>query len=236
MSEERRLGHATFEVAGLACRVACDYAKPVLWVTELHPGFRCERDPDVVVTFDYDDGYWARGLPFTAPDRLVDAPTYSGDESGARLRSAYYDADLDAARRRVSVRIASGFGVGGVLRALYAAWLPARGACLVRAEARPVGDGAVLVCGDACEGVVALVADGASVDVVETPFHAGTSPAPASRRRLVGVDAGGAASKATALARVLERVVVVDHSGLTVERALDVVMRLPAERGLEVGR
>jgi hypothetical protein len=224
----------TFEVAGLGCRIECDYPKPILWVTELHPAFRCDRDADLVVSFRYDDGYWARGFPWVAPDRLIDAPVYeAGPDGVARLRTAYYDAEIDASRERVETRIAGGFGVGGMLRALYAALLPARGACLVRATVRPEGHGAVLVCGDpsdteGVDGVVALVSDGAHVTVEPTPFHGGTSASRAPRLRVLTVETGVAAtSRAAAAAAVLAHVVVVDHSASTLERALDVVTRLP---------
>ena len=228
------LDGVTFEVAGLVCRIECAYAKPILWVTELHPAFRSARDADVGVSFLYDDGYWARGLPWVAPDRLIDAPVYdAGACGGASLRSAYYDADIDDARRRVTTRIAGGFGVGGMLRALYATLLPARGVCLVRASIRPDGAGAILVCGDPTgpvddDGVVALVSDGTHVEVEPTPFHGGTTPVRAPRRRVVAVDTGAeTASRAAAAAHVLAHVVVVDHSSSTLERVLDVVMRLP---------
>ena len=219
----------TFEVAGLACRLECAYAKPMLWVTELHPAFRSERAADVHVSFDYDDGYWTRGLPWVATDRLIDAPVHEPDaRGGAQLRSAYYDAEIDRSGRQVKTRIAGGFGVGGMLRALYATLLPARGACLVRATVRLVDAGAILVCDDPDDGVVALVSDGAHVAVEPTPFHGGTTTLRASRRRVIAIDAGDdGISKATAAARVLANVVVVDHSPRTLERVLDVVMRLP---------
>ena len=224
----------TVEVAGLACRLECAYPKPILWVTELHPAFFSDRDADVVVSFRYDDGYWARGLPWVAPDRLVDAPVYETRADGtATLRSAYYDAVIDASRARVETRIAGGFGVGGMMRALYAALLPAHGACLVHATARPEGPGVVLVSGDPGDaadqdGVVALVNDGAHVAVAPTPFHGGTSPTRMPWRRVVAVDPGPAGtSRAAAVAAVHARVVVVDHSASTLERALDVITRLP---------
>jgi hypothetical protein len=114
-----------------------------------------------------------------------------------------------------------------VLRALYAALLPARGACLVGATIRPDGDGAVLVCGKG-DGIVALVSDGAYVAVEATPFHDGTSAVRAPRRRVLAIDPGGGApSRATVAAAVLAHVLVVDHSASTLERALDVIMRLP---------
>jgi hypothetical protein len=219
---------ATFEVAGLACRVECAHAKPILWVNELHPGFRSTRDPDVVVTFRYDDGYWARDLPWIAPDRLRDAPEYGERTSGALLRTAYYDADIDADRRRVLVRVAGGFGVGGVLRALYAVLLPRRGACLVRASVLPVDDAAVLVCDEVEDGVVALVDRGAEVEVEPTPFHQGTTPLRARGRRVTAIDHERASRRVDAAAHVLSRVVTVDHSAETLEHVLDIVTRLVA--------
>jgi hypothetical protein len=173
-----------------------------------------------------------------APDRLIDAPVYeAGAAGGAHLRTTYYDAEIDASRGRVETRIAGGFGVGGMLRALYAALLPARGACLVRATVRPERHGAVLVCGDpsdseSVDGVVALVSDGAHVTVEPTPFHGGTSPSRAPRRRVLAVESGlTGTSRAAAAAAVLTHVVVVDHSAATLERALDVVTRLPTPIG-----
>jgi hypothetical protein len=216
---------ATFEVAGLACRVECAYAKPILWVNELHPGFRSTRDPDVQVMVRYDDGYWARDLPWIGPDRLLDAPVYAEHAGGARLQTAYYDAEIDAERRRVFVRVAGGFGVGGVLRALYAILLPRRGACLVRASIRPSEDAAVLVCDGADEGVVALVNRGGGVEVVPTPFHDGVTPVRARGRLVIAVDLEGAA-RVDLAAHVLSRVLIIDHSAEALERALDIVTRL----------
>jgi hypothetical protein len=221
-----RLDAATFEIAGVACRVECEHAKPILWVTELHPGFRSSRDPDVVVTFEYEDGYWARDLPWIAPDRLVDAPVFTEHAGAARLRSAYYDAEIDAGRRHVRVHLASGFGVGNVLRALYAILLLRHGACLARATLLPVDDAAVLVCDDAHDGVVALVDRGRGVDVEPSPFHEGTTPVRDRARRVV--DIVPASPRVDVAARLLARVVTVDHSAETLERALDVVTRLVA--------
>jgi hypothetical protein len=223
-----RLDAATFEVAGVTCRVECVYAKPILWVTELHPGFRSTRDPDVVVTFRYEDGYWARDLPWIASDRLVDAPRFEEHPGASRLRSAYYDAEIDADRRRVRVRVASGFGVGNVLRALYAILLPRHGACLARASLQPVDDAAVLVCDDASDGVVALVDRGRDrgVDVEPTPFHQGTTPVRERARRVV--DVVPASRRVDVAAKLLARVVTFDHSVETLERVLDVVTRLVA--------
>lgn len=228
MTAAPRVDAATFEVAGVTCRVECAHAKPILWVTELHPAFRTTRDPDVVVTFRYDDDYWARELPWIAPDRLLDAPVFVEHAGGAQLRSAYYDAEIDAARRRVLVGIAGGFGVGGMLRALYAVLLPRRGACLVRASLRPVDDAAVLVCDEGEDGVVALVARGAGVEVEPTPFHQGTTPVRDRGRRVVAVDLQPASRRIAAAAQTLSRVVTIDHSAATVERVLDVITRLGA--------
>jgi hypothetical protein len=220
------LDGATFEVGGVACRVECAHAKPILWVTELHPGFRSAREPDVVVTFQYEDAYWARDLPWIAPDRLIDAPVFVAHAGGARLQSAYYDAEIDAGHRRVHVRVASGFGVGNVLRALYAILLPRHRASLVRASLLPAGDAAVLVCDDAGDGVVALVHRGRGVDVEPTPFHEGTTPVRERARRVA--DLVPAAPRVDAAARLLARVVTIDHSAGALERVLDVVTALVA--------
>jgi hypothetical protein len=220
------LDAATFEVGGLACRVECAHAKPILWVTELHPGFRSSREPDIVVTFQYDDAYWARDLPWIAPDRLIDAPAFVAHAGGARLQSAYYDAEIDAGHRRVLVRVASGFGVGNVLRALYAILLPRHGACLVRVSLLPTGDAAVLVCDDADDRVVALVDRGRGVDVEPTPFHEGTTPVRERARRVADVVPG--APRVDVAAQLLSRVVTIDHSAEALERVLDVVTGLVA--------
>ena len=227
MTRSSPLDAVTFEVGGIACRIECAYAKPILWVTELHPGFRSERAPDVVVRFDYDDSYWADGLPWIAPDQLVDAPVYEAHAHGASLRSAYYHAEIDGGGAHVVTRIAGGFGVGGMLRALYATLLPHRGACLVRASAHVTPDGVVLELGSPDHGVVAVVPDQTFVAVEPTPFHHGTSPSRPPGRRVTVIDVGrpGATRLETA-ARTLEHAVVVDHSPVVLERALDVVARL----------
>lgn len=240
-----RLDAATFDVAGVACRVECAHAKPILWVNELHPGFRSTREPDVVVTFRYEDAYWARRFPWLGPDRLLDAPVYTEHSRGARLRSAYYDAEIDAARRHVLVRIAGGFGVGGMLRALYAILLPSRGACLVRASILPVADDAVLVCDDG-NAVVALVDRGDGVEAEPTPFHDGVTLIHERGRRIVAVDFVRHARRIAAAelvsgprvdvaAELVSRVITIDHSMQILERVLDVVTRLMAGVSVEVG-
>jgi hypothetical protein len=217
---------ATFEVGGVTCRVECAHAKPILWVTELHPGFRSAGEPDVVVTFQYEDAYWARDLPWIAPDRLIDAPVFVAHAGGARLRSAYYDAEIEAGHRRVHVRLASGFGVGNVLRALYAVLLPRHRACLVRASFLPAGDAAVLVCDDVGDGVVALVDRGRGVLVEPTPFHEGTTPVRELARRVA--DVVPASPRVDVAAQLLSRVVTIDHSAEALEHVLDVITGLVA--------
>ena len=234
MTAPLRVDAATFEVAGLACRVECAYAKPILWVNELHPAFRSTRDPDVVVTFLYEDAYWTRDLPWIGPDRLIDRPVFEEHASGAFLRSAYYDAEIDAGRSHVLVRVAGGFGVGNVLRALYAIALPRRGACLVRASILPVDDAAVLVCDDTGDGVVALVDRGKGVYVEPTPFHEGTTPIRERGRHVASLDLGPTSGRVDAAAQILARVVTIDHSIEALERVLDIVTPLVA--GLPAAR
>jgi hypothetical protein len=134
--------------------------------------------------------------------------------------------------------------VGGVLRAIYAALLPQRGACLVRATMRPVGDRVVLECGDPEDGVVALLDAGGHVVAEATPFHSGTTLTGPRRRRVDGI-AGAGVTRAAAAARLLEEVVVVDHSPDILDRVLDLVTRLTvsapvlvaaAERDLDAAR
>lgn len=228
MTPSADLGHVGFEVAGLVARVGCAWPKPILWITELHPAFASSRAHDLAIHVEYDDGYWARGLPWTGPDRLIDHPAYTATPGGGLITASYYA--IEASPRRAEVRIASGFGVGGVMRALYAALLPARGACLLRARMRDVDDGVVLAPGDPDDGVVALIATPDGVAAEPTPFHAGTSPARAPRRLVRGVDVsdtgsahGGHAAVAAAL---LENAVMIDHSPPTAERVVDIVTRL----------
>ena len=244
MTVPARLDAATFDVAGVACRVECAHAKPILWVNELHPGFRSTREPDVVVSFRYEDAYWSRGFPWIGPDRLLDAPVYTDHSRGARLRSAYYDAEIDAGQRHVLVRIAGGFGVGGMLRALYAVLLPRHGACLVRASVLPLADDAVLVC-DEGQKIVALVDRGDGVEVEPTPFHEGVTPIRAHGRRVAAVDfvrdawrsdaAEVSRPRVDAAAAVVSRVIAIDHSTEALERVLDVVTRLMDGLSAEVG-
>jgi hypothetical protein len=145
---------------------------------------------------------------------------------GALLRSAYYDAEIDDARRRVLVRMAGGFGVGGMLRALYAVLLPRRGACLVRASIVPVDDAAVLACDDGEDGVVALVSRDDAIAVEPTPFHGGTTSIREPGRRVVAIDLQPGSPRIDAASKILSRVVTVDHSAETVEPVLDLVTRL----------
>jgi hypothetical protein len=228
VTTEPALAPVAFEVAGLVCRLESTYPKPLLWLSELHPAFASPRRPDVVVTVEREDSYWTAGLPWIGPDRVLDAPLHAVSGGGAVIRTAYYEAELDAERRRVRIRLAAGFGVGGAVRAVYAALLPARGACLVRGSIRALGDGAVLVCGDAADGVVALVASGESIEAEPTPFHAGASPTRGRRRRIRAIECGATdgARRIDVAARVLEQIVVVDHSPATLERVLDIVTRL----------
>jgi hypothetical protein len=127
----------------------------------------------------------------------------------------------------VLVHVAGGFGVGGMLRALYAVLLPRRGACLVRASIQPVDDdAAVLVCDDGDDGVVALVARHGAIEVEPTPFHQGTTDTRARARRVVAIDLQSGARRIDAAAQILSRVITIDHSAETMERVLDLVTRL----------
>ncbi len=220
------LAPVTFEVAGLACRIECAHAKPMAWVTDLHPGFRTDRPADVAVVFRYDDGYWARELPWVGADDVLDVPVCEASVDRTTIRGSYYDLELDLARRHAVVDLAMGFRVGGILRALYAALLPSRGACLVRATVRHDGDGAVLLADDDADDVVALAEHDGHIAVEATPFHGGTSPTRSAPRRLVGVDAGAASmTRSDVAAKLLERLVIVDHSDHSIERALTVLTR-----------
>jgi hypothetical protein len=196
------------------------------WVNDLHPAFRTGRPADLVAQFQYDDVYWRRELPWVGADDVRDVPIHAASGGTTSIRSAYYDVELDGAGRHAVVRLAMGFRVGGVLRALYAALLPRRDACLVRATLRDAGDGVMLVCDDAGDEVVAVADRGEWISAEPTPFHPGTSARRRPPRPIVAIEAAGdGARPVDAAARLLEPLVIVDHSTPLVERALDLLTR-----------
>jgi hypothetical protein len=224
---------ATVDIAGLACRLVCDYAKPALWARELHPGFLTDRVPDLTVEVAYDDGYWERGLPWIAPDTVPDEPVVTIEDGCRVITSSYYRLAL-VAGERVEARVAGGFGVGGPMRALYGLLLPERERLPLAAAIQEDEDGVVLVCGGdaASAGVVAVVATGFGAVAYPTPFHAGETPQRQPPRPVSGIVLAGQADHRAALTRaeaaaLLHRhVVTIDRSPGALLRSIDLAAAL----------
>ena len=175
----------TIDVAGLAFRLSCRYPKPRAWARS-RPEFLTRRAPDVDVTITYDDDFRRRARLPAGQDTFPDAPRVRGVAGTLRLTTAYYRAMADLGRGRVTVRMASGFGVANLMRTLAALWLGERDALLLRGV-RVGGDDAILACGlgpevsgvtdgPAVAGDFAVTAGPSGVTARLTPFVEGGRP------------------------------------------------------------
>lgn len=219
------LNETTVAVGGVACRILCDYLKPILWATELHPEFVSNVPSDVTLTVTYDDGYYERGLPWIAEDSVPDAPHISGDGAILEMTTAYYRAHVDAASRRIDVSLAMGFRVDTLMRNVYALLLGERGGLLLRGASADEDHARVVVGGDA---FVAIVPAGDGYVWSGTPFHPdeATPPSPTPRALHALVVRGHPRSPANALAAIAPHLCVIDRRPAGVARMLDITARL----------
>jgi hypothetical protein len=240
-----RLQTDTVDIAGIAFRVSCRFPKPGFWARR-HPEFLTRRRPDVVVHIVYDERFRGRAREALS-DTVADAPRVLRRGQALLLTTGYYRATVD--RRRVSVRMAAGFDVAGLMRTLAALWLLERQTLLVRAV-RLGRDGATLACGVpdaalagargvAVAGWIAVTPGPDGVTTRLTPFleHDGRVPARGPARASHLWVPGAAAAPGTAatprsvgparaLTVLLPAVWQADRRRPALERTLDLAMRI----------
>lgn len=240
-----RLQTDTVDIAGIAFRVSCRFPKPGFWARR-HPEFLTRRRPDVVVHVVYDEHFRDRTRR-PPSDTVADAPRVLRRGRVLLLSTGYYRATVD--RRRVSVRMAAGFDVAGLMRTLAALWLLERQTLLVRAV-RLGRDGATLACGvpdaavaaargAAVAGWIAVTPGPDGVTTRLTPFleHDGRVPARGPARASHLWVPGAAAAPGTAatprsvgparaLTVLLPAVWQADRRRPALERTLDLAMRI----------
>ena len=193
---------ATLDIASIVCDLSCRYAKPVLWAQQF-PAFLSSRPPDVCVDVEY--RHRQRRLPWFADGVVADRPTL---RDHGLLLTSYYEARLEDGGRRVRVRIQPGFGVDGLMRALWTILLDSHDAVLLRAR-RVVRAGAstLVVPGETC---VAVARRGEGWVTFATPFGAtamvSTNAAAPLRSLVLDAAASSAASRTGAVARAVELV------------------------------
>jgi hypothetical protein len=211
---------ATVEIASIVCRLTCRYDKPVLWA-EQFPELRSARPADVHIDVTYARAQ--RRLPWIGDGIVADRPDFRAHRDHCRLRTSYYEARLEDRARRVRVRMQPGFGIEGLMRALWTILLDERDAMLVRARRLVDDDGAVLVVpGDAC---VALARRDGEWDAFATPFGAADAACTSAGARLRALQVGAPARTLMSRADALRRaVVLVDRRPESVERTLDRVL------------
>ena len=166
----------TVDVAGIVFRLSCSYPKPGFWARR-QPAFISGRRADVRVRIEYDEGF-ACGTARTVGETMADAARVRRHGRCVRVSTGYYRADVDISRGRVTVRMAPGFDIAGLMRTLSALWLAERGALRVRAACFGPAASATLACGlpdpaipsSAAIGWFAVAPGEGGVEVRPTPF------------------------------------------------------------------
>lgn len=215
---------ATVDIASLACRIACRYDKPIAWAHE-HPAFLATRPADVRIDIDYERRQ--RPLPWIADGVVPDRPEVVVEGRHRRVRTAYYDALVGPGQ--VHVRMQPGFGVGGLMRTLWALLLSSRDALVVRAR-RVVRDGgsSLVVPGD---GFVAVARRAGGWVSFATPFGvvgpaATSDPAPLRSLCITG-------HPVARLEVIGQHVCLIDRTADGIQRVLDLgadlVASVPAD-------
>jgi hypothetical protein len=227
----------TVDVAGVVFRLSCRYPKPSFWARR-HPEFISRRHPDVTVEIDYDED-WRRTRPMG--DTVSDAADVR--RRGRRLlvvSTGYYRAEADVERGRVSVRIAAGFEVSGLMRTLAALFLLERGAVLLDAACFGSAASATLACrmhagavpSPAVAGWLAVTALANEVRVRPTPFVERGVPlrSRAWRATTLWLPGSAPAPRAmgapAALRALLPAIWQADRRRAAVERTLDLATRI----------
>jgi hypothetical protein len=133
------------DVAGVVFQLSCPFPKPGFWARN-HPAFIARRRPDVTVRIDYEerDG---RHVWRSVGDTVADAATVSRRDRHLHVSTGYYRAVVDVPGGRVTVKMAAGFDVAGLMRTLTALWLAERETLLVQAACFGPTESATLACG-----------------------------------------------------------------------------------------
>jgi hypothetical protein len=227
----------TVDVAGVVFRLSCRFPKPSFWARR-HPRFISLGHPDVTVQIEYDDNW--RRTRRSMGDTVSDAADVRRDGRCLLVSTGYYRAVVDAARGRVSVQIAAGFEVSGLMRTLAALWLLERGTLLLNAACFGSAASATLACGpdgglvpsSAVAGWLAVTPLANEVRVRSTPFVERVAPLRSRAWRATMLWLPGSApaprsiGAAPALRALLPAIWQADRRRAAVERTLDLATRI----------
>src|SRR5258705_11342492 len=177
------------DVAGIVFQLSCPFPKPGFWARN-HPAFITRRRPDVTVRIDYEHRDGRHGWR-SVGDTVADAATVSRRGRNLHVSTGYYRAAVDLPGGRVTVKMAAGFDVAGLMRTLTALWLPERETLLVLAACFGPTGSATPACrlpasgppSSAASGWVAVRPGAECVDVLVTPFLVSDGPPPANSWR-----------------------------------------------------
>ena len=228
----------TVDIAGVAFQLSCRFPKPSFWARS-HPEFITGRRPDVAVRLDYEEDFERRtGRPLG--DTVADAAGVRRRGRTLLVSTGYYRATVDVQRGRVTVRVAAGFAVAGLMRTLAALWLAERETLLLHAACFGPGASATLACGlptwatpsSATAGWYAVTPRPDGVTVRPTPFLDSDGPLRATGSRATTLWLPGAATEtrpmgaALALRALLPSIWQADRRRAAVERTLDLATRV----------
>lgn len=227
----------TVDVAGVVFRLSCRFPKPSFWARS-HPEFRSRRHPDVTVLIEYDEDWRRTRRPMG--DTVSDAADVRRDGRCLLVSTGYYRAVVDAERGRVSVQLAAGFEVSGLMRTLAALWLLEQGTLLLNAACFASAASATLACrpdlglgpSSAVAGWLAVTPLANEVRVKSTPFVERDAPPRSRAWRATTLWLPGSAAAprsigaAPALRALLPAIWQADRRRAAVERTLDLATRI----------
>ena len=227
----------TVDVAGVVFRLSCRFPKPSFWARR-HPEFISGRRPDATVLIEYDEDWRRTRRPIG--DTVSDAADVRRDGRHLLVSTGYYRAVVDVERGRVSVRIAAGFEVSGLMRTLAALWLLERGTLLLSAACFGSAASATLACrldaglvpSSAVAGWLAVTPLANEVRVKSTPFVERDAPPRSRAWRATTLWLPGSApaprsiGAAPALRALLPAIWQADRRRAAVERTLDLATRI----------
>ena len=227
----------TVDVAGVVFRLSCRFPKPSFWARR-HPRFISRGHPDVTVQIEYDDNW--RRTRRSMGDTVSDAADVRRDGRCLLVSTGYYRAEVDVERGRVSVRLAAGFEVSGLMRTLAALWLLERGTVLLNAACFGSAASATLACrlegglvpSSAVAGWLAVTPLANEVRVRSTPFVERDAPlrSRAARPTMLWLPGSAPVSRsigaAPALLALLPAIWQADRRRAAVERTLDLATRI----------
>ena len=228
----------TVDVAGVVFRLSCRFPKPSFWARR-HPVFISRRHPDVTIQIEYDEDF-RRRTRRPMGDTVPDAADVRRDGRCLLVSTGYYRAEADVERGRVSVRMAAGFEVSGLMRTLAALWLLERGTVLLHAACFGSAASATLACRldpgtvppSAVAGWFAVTPLGSAVRVRSTPFLESAAPLHSRAWRATTLWLPGSATARRAMGApaalrvLLPAIWQADRRRAAVERTLDVATRI----------